>query len=183
MKHKIFLLIYIILILVLTSFHNVEFLFVFLLFLLILSGKNVFNLAKKSFFSILAFNSIISISYIILSFIQNKEWVDYIVLLNLRVFDLTFLTFLFASKVNLFKALDFSKTFSMILVLSYSQILLFKKTFEDFKLALKSRIITKTTPKKDIYNFVSTITFYFLNKSINNSKEISQAMKSRGFLD
>ncbi len=183
MKHKIFLLIYIILILVLTSFHNVEFLFVFLLFLLILSGKNVFNLAKKSFFSILAFNSIISISYIVLSVIQNKEWVDYIVLLNLRVFDLTFLTFLFASKVNLFKALDFSKTFSMILVLSYSQILLFKKTFEDFKLALKSRIITKTTPKKDIYNFVSTITFYFLNKSINNSKEISQAMKSRGFLD
>ena len=182
MKHKIFLLIYIILILVLTSFHNVEFLFVFLLFLLILSGKDVFNLARKSFFSILAFNSIISISYIVLSVIQNKEWVDYIVLLNLRVFDLTFLTFLFASKVNLFKALDFSKTFSMILVLSYSQILLFRKTFEDFKLALRSRIITKT-PKKDIYNFVSTITFYFLNKSINNSKEISQAMKSRGFLD
>lgn len=182
MKHKILLFIYLILILVLTSFHNVEFLFIFLLILLILSGKDVFNLAKKSFFSILAFNSIISISYIVLSIIQNKEWVDYIVLLNLRVFDLTFLTFLFASKVNLFKALDFSKTFSMILVLSYSQILLFKKTFEDFKLALKSRIITKT-PKKDIYNFVSTITFYFLNKSINNSKEISQAMKSRGFLD
>ena len=182
MKHKILLFIYLILILVLTSFHNVEFLFIFLLILLILSGKDVFNLAKKSFFSILAFNSVISISYIVISVIQNKEWVDYIVLLNLRVFDLTFLTFLFASKVNLFKALDFSKTFSMILVLSYSQILLFKKTFEDFKLALKSRIITKT-PKKDIYNFVSTITFYFLNKSINNSKEISQAMKSRGFLD
>ncbi len=182
MKHKIYLLFFLISVLVLTSFHNLYFLFGFLLVLLILSGKDVLNLTKKALISISLFNSVVSISYIVLSIIQNKEWIDYVVLLNLRVFDLTFLTFLFVKKANLFKALDFSKTFSMILVLSYSQILLFKKSFEDFKLAMKSRLIQKPK-RKDFYNFISTTVFYFLNKSVNNSKEISQAMKSRGFLD
>jgi cobalt/nickel transport system permease protein len=128
------------------------------------------------------FNSFITISYIIYAYFKSINWLDYIILINLRVFSITFLTFLFINKVNIFKAVSFSKTLSYILVLSYSQILTFKKYLNDFKFALKSRSIEK--PKlRDSYNFISSIFFFFLNKSLNNSKEIAQAMKSRGFFN
>ncbi len=180
MKDKILFFVYIFCIFLLTLVHKTEFFVAFSLFLFVLSGKDIFRLLKKTFFSIVFFNSIVSISYIIYAYFKGIESLEYILLLNLRVFSLTFLTFLFISKVNIFKAVSFSKTLSYLLILSYSQILLYKKYFNDFSYALKSRVIIKPE-KKDIYNFISRIFYFFLNKSIKNSEEISQAMKSRGF--
>jgi len=182
MKDKILFVVYIFCVILLTSVHNVYFFSIFILILFSLSFKDFFEIFKKSVLSILLFNSVVSISYIAYSIFKGTEWIDYIILINLRVFSLTFLTFLFISKVNLFKALSFSKTLTYLLVLSYSQILMFKKYFYDFKMALKSRTIEKPK-RKDLYNFISTVSYFFLNKSINNSKEISQAMKSRGFFN
>jgi cobalt/nickel transport system permease protein len=182
MRDKILFFLYIFFIVLLTSIHNIYFISGITLFFFVLAYSDFLEILKKSIFSILLFNSIISISYIIYSLIKGIQWIDYIVLVNLRVFSLTFLTFLFIKKVNLFKALSFSKTLSYLLVLSYSQILMFKKYFIDFKMSLKSRTLIKPN-KKDLYNFVSTVFYFFLNKSINNSKEISQAMKSRGFFN
>ncbi len=182
MKDKLLFFIYIFCVILLTSVHNVYFFIGFSLFLFVLSFRDFFEILKKSIFSILLFNSIISISYVIYSNLKGIEWFDYIILINLRVFSLTFLTFLFIRNVNLFKALSFSRNLTYLLVLSYSQILTFKKYFTDFKMALKSRTIEKPK-RKDLYNFVSTVFYFFVNKSINNSKEISQAMKSRGFFN
>jgi len=182
MKDKLIFLIYIFLIFVITSVHNIYFIFGIFLLLVFFSGKKVFYFLKKSVLSILIFNSFISISYILFSLLKNQEWIDYILLLNVRVLSLTYLTFFVFSKINIFKAVSFSKNLTFLLVLSYSQILNFLKTYQDFKLALKSRIIEK--PRlKDLYNHISSMFFYFLNKSLKNSEEISQAMKSRGFFD
>ena len=180
MKDKLFFVLYLLGIIALTSVHNLWFFVVFLSFLFVFSGKDIFSILKKTAFSIILFNSIVSISYIIYSVLKNQEWFEYIILLNLRVFTITFMTFLFIQKINIFKALSFSKTLQFLLVLSYSQILIYKKSFNEFKLALKSRTIQKPE-RKDMYNFISRVSYFFLNKSINNSKEISQAMKSRGF--
>ncbi|WP_297452703.1 hypothetical protein [Persephonella sp.] len=180
MKDKLFFVLYLLGIIALTSVHNLWFFVVFLSFLFVFSGKDIFSILKKTAFSIILFNSIVSISYIIYSVLKNQEWFEYIILLNLRVFTITFMTFLFIQKINIFKALSFSKTLQFLVVLSYSQILIYKKSFNEFKLALKSRIIQKPE-RKDMYNFISRVSYFFLNKSINNSKEISQAMKSRGF--
>lgn len=35
--------------------------------------------------------------------------------------------------------------------------------------------------KRDMYNFISSVLMFFANRSVNSSKEITQAMKSRGF--
>ncbi len=182
MRDKVLFFLYIFSVIALTSIHNIYFFAVSILLFCFLAGKDIFSILKKSVLSILVFNSIVSISYILYSIFKGTEWIDYVVLINLRVFSLTFLTFLFIEKVNLFKALSFSKTLTYLLVLSFSQILMFKKYFIDFKMALKSRTIEK--PKqRELYNFISTVFYFFLNKSINNSKEISQAMKSRGFFN
>ncbi len=182
MKDKILFTVYIALIILLTSIHSIYIFAFAILNLILISGNKALKILKKTFTSILLFNLIISVSYIIYCFSNSLPWFNYILLINLRVFSLTFLTFLFIEKVNLFKAFSFSKTVSFILILSYSQILSFKKYFDDFKLALKSRIINK--PRlKDKYNFISNLFVFFLNKSINNTKEISEAMKSRGFFD
>ena len=180
MKDKLFFVLYLLSIVILTSVHNLWFFVVFLSFLFVFSGKDIFSILKKTVLSIILFNSIISISYIIYSVLKNQEWFEYILLLNLRVFTVTFMTFLFIQKINIFKALSFSKTLQFLVVLSYSQILTYKKSFNEFKLALKSRTIQKPE-RKDMYNFISRVFYFFLSKSMNNSKEISQAMKSRGF--
>lgn len=101
--------------------------------------------------------------------------------MNLRVFSITTILFLTINKINLFKAFSFSSSLSFLLTLSYSQIITYKKIFEDFRLALKSRSIKKIT-YNDKWGFVTSLIYFFLSKSISNSKEISQAMKSRGFL-
>ena len=180
MKDKLLFVLYLLSIVILTSVHDIWFFVAFLSFLFVFSGKDIFSILKKTALSIILFNSIVSISYIIYSVSKNQEWLEYIILLNLRVFTITFMTFLFIQKVNIFKALSFSKTLQFLVVLSYSQILTYRKSFNEFKLALKSRTIQKLE-RKDMYNFISRVSYFFLNKSINNSKEISQAMKSRGF--
>jgi len=180
MVDKTAFLLYFVCVLLLTSIHSIYFYSFFLLFLMIVSGKDLFPLLKKSIISVIFFNLTISISYIIFCIIKNEEWLWYVALLNLRVFTLTFLTFLFVSKVNIFKAVSFSKTLQYLLILSYSQILTYRKSFEDFRLSLKSRLIQKPD-RKDIYTFITRVFSYFFNRSVENSREISQAMRSRGF--
>ncbi len=179
-KAKIFLFFYIFFLIVLTSYHNIVFLLIFLLFLFFLSLSNVFKIFKKTLFSIIIFNSIISVSYILLNLLKAKIYWDYLILINLRVFVLTYMTFLFIKKVSIINALSFSKNLSMVLTLSLSQILSFLKLKEDFRHSFKSRVLKKPK-KKEIYNFLSSMLFCFFNLSYNNIKEIALAMKSRGF--
>jgi len=182
MKDRIILAVYIIFVLLLTSIHEIELFIYFLTILFLISYRDLFKLVKKTFLSIFLFNSVVSISYILISILQKQDWLEYITLLNIRVFSLTYLTFFVFSKINLFKALSFSKTLTYILTLSYSQILSFKRSYTDFKFALKSRTIEK--PKlRTMYNHISALFYHFFNKSLKNSEDIAQAMKSRGFFN
>ncbi|MDQ7056372.1 MAG: hypothetical protein Q9M89_07945 [Persephonella sp.] len=130
---------------------------------------------KKTLFSILVFNSVVSVSYI---FINGFDWY-YIALINMRVFGITFMTFLFIKRVNLFKLFSFSETLMFILILSYSQILTFQKLLTDFRFAMKSRTIKPDF--SDRYNFFRRVVGFFMKSSLERSKEINMAMKSRGF--
>ncbi|WP_457640550.1 hypothetical protein [Persephonella sp.] len=180
MKDKLYLLFYTCSVITFTTIHSISFFILSILILFILSGKDIIKITKKAVLSILIFNSVISASYFVISVFRDDYNFDYILLINLRVFAITYLTFLFVHKVNLFRMFSFSKTLTFLLILSYSQILIFKKYFSDFQMALKSRMINKPT-KKDRYNFISSVIYFFMNKSVKNSQEIAQAMKSRGF--
>ena len=163
-------------IIVFTFFHNVYFYALLIFFLLILSGKEFIPTVKKTFFSIIIFNSVITISYVI---INGFDWY-YIALINTRVFGITFMTFLFIKKVNLFRLFSFSESLMFIITLSYTQILSFQKHLTDFRLAFKSRVILK--PRfSERYNFFQRVIQFFMKSSLERSKEINMAMKSRGF--
>lgn len=180
MKDKIFLVFYIIFIILLTSYRNLYFLIFFSFFLFIISFKNLLFILKKTIFSIIIFNSIICLSYFIFSYIKGEVDYNYFLMINLRVFNLTFMTFLLIKKINIFKAISFSRDITFILNLAYSQILSFLRIKEEFKLSFKSRSLKKQ--KRDsFYNFILSMLLFFFNKSYNNLKEISFAMKSRGF--
>ncbi|GAB6072940.1 hypothetical protein JCM14244_13170 [Venenivibrio stagnispumantis] len=178
LRDRFLFLTYLIGILLLTSIYNIQFYLFVMIFLFLISLKDFFKILKKSLISILLFNIIVSISYIFINGFDTK----YLMLINLRVLDLTFLTFFILKKINLFNVFSFSKNFSYLLVLSYSQILSFENFLKDFRYAFISRVVKKPS-KIDIYNYLSSIILFFLNKSYNNSKEISQAMKSRGFFN
>jgi len=180
MKDKILLVLYIVLVIFLTFIHDWELLLVVSGGLFFLSGRDFFQIFKKSVVSVVLFNGVITVSYIGYALYTGKPWIEYIFLINLRVFVITYLTFLFVSKVNLFNAFSFSKTLMYLLTLSYTQILIIKRQFQEFKYALTSRIINKPS-KKDSYNFISKVSYYFLTKAIQDTKEITDAMKSRGF--
>lgn len=179
-KDRLLLIVYLISIITITSVHNIYFLMAVIPLLILLSNKHFFQTLKKTIVSIMLFNFIVSISYIIMSVINNNEWSGYIILINLRVFDATFLTFLFIDRVNLFSAISFSEDFSFLLILSYSQIMIYKRNYENFKLSFRSRNLV--FPKKtQLYNFIRSTFVFFLNSSMHNSHEISLAMKSRCF--
>lgn len=140
------------------------------------------KMLKKALKSIFFFNIAISIGYVIVALLQQKAWVEYVLLFNLRVFDLTLTTLLFSHTVNIALALSFSKTLSFLLSISLSQIYSYQKSYENFMLALKSRLIKKMgeRAKKE---FITSVFGYFFTKALYDSEEKSLALKARGFFD
>ncbi|WP_457638831.1 hypothetical protein [Persephonella sp.] len=176
MADKIKLYVYLLTVVLLTLVHSAVFYTAVLLVLFFLSGRGFVFILKKSTGVVAFFAGTVSIFYTALYGLD----VEYLTLLNLRVFTITFLTFLFIKKTDLFKALDFSKTLTFLLVVSYSQILSFKKYYTEFSMALKSRTVKKLSFREK-YLFSKSSAGFFLDKSLKNSQEIAAAMKSRGF--
>jgi cobalt/nickel transport system permease protein len=79
------------------------------------------------------------------------------------------------------KFFSFSKELSFLLTMTLSQIFSYKKTFEDFRLAYKARVIKKLRSREK--NFITKTFEFFLKKALKDSKEKTLAMKARGFFD
>ena len=153
----------------------------FLGILILASIKNSFNLTKRVLKSILFFNMGISIGYIIMGIFKNIDVVEYLIYINLKVFTITYFVFWFFSKVDMVKFFSFSKELSFLLTMTLSQIFSYKKTFEDFRLAYKARVIKKLRSREK--NFITKTFEFFLKKALKDSKEKTLAMKARGFFD
>lgn len=167
---------------IILSSHNIFFLSIFSLFLFILSYKKIFKLLKKSLKSIISFNLTISLGFILVSTLKDQPWLDFIMLFNLRVFDLSFMTILFAQSVNLSSLLRFSPTLSFLFTVSLSQITSYQKSYENFLLSLKSRLIKKMGERRK-KEFIGAVFGYFFKKALYDSSEKSLALKARGFFD
>ena len=142
----------------------------------------MFKLLQKSIKSVLLFNLTISLGFILLSLLKDKPWLDFIMLFNLRVFDLSFMTILFTQSVNLPSLLSFSPTLSFLFTISLSQITSYQKSYENFLLSLKSRLIKKMSERRK-KEFITSVFGYFFKKALYDSGEKSLALKARGFFD
>ena len=157
------------------------FLVLFLVPIWLFSYKDFLKLNKRVLKSILWFNLTVSLGYIIMSFIQDISPWHYVVYINLKVYLVTYFVFLFFSRVDMVEFFSFSKELSYLLSISLSQIISYEKTFEDFRLAYKARVVRKLRERER--GFIAQTFEFFLTKALRDSKERTLAMKARGFFD
>lgn len=180
MKAKTYLFLYIGLLITISTFKSIEpLLFVFVALGLI-SGKAFFATARRSFILAALFSMAITVSYSVMLYLQNQPFWHYFLTVNLRSFDMIFLTLLFTARVNIFEAVSFSKDLSFLLTMSVSKIMIMQRAFADYSDALKSRTLKKPT-RNQVYDYIGSTVAGFLDKNIRESTENFEAMKSRGF--
>jgi cobalt/nickel transport system permease protein len=130
------------------------------------------------FISIFFFNLGVSLGYVLMAYINGFSPWDYIIYINLKVFMLTYFVFTFFDKINVIQFFSFSKDLSYLLTMTLSQIFSYKKTFEDFRMAFKSRVVSLRNKEK---TFITNTLKFFFTKAFKDSKEKSLALKARGF--
>lgn len=172
--------IYLFLLVLFTSIHNIWYLLVAMVSIFMLSYKNLkylfIRVSKTVWLSLL----VISLSYLFMGLFKEIK-LSFIVLLNIRVFLLTFMTFAMLERINIFNLLAFSKRLTSLVTLSFSQIYIFQRTFAEFQMGYTSRTL-KPTLATWLKSLNATL-FYFVNKTLHTSKDISLGMKSRGFFN
>ena len=129
---------------------------------------------------VVVFSLTVSLSYCTVLFWQNKPFLNYFLTVNMRSLDMVMLTLLFGMRVNIYDAFSFSKDLSFLIILSVSKTLTLQRAYAEYILALKSRTIKKPS-QNEIYGFLGSAIAGFLDKSLRESKENYEAMKSRGF--
>ena len=164
----------------LLSLKNIYFLTTALLFLWGISLKDFIKLNKRVIKSIIIFNLGVSLGYVLMAYLKNITPWQYLIYINLKVYTLTYFVFWFFAKISPVQFMAFSKDLGYLTTITLSQIYSYKKTFEDFRLAFKSRVI-KLKDKNP--KFITRTFEFFLTKSLKDANERSLAMKARGFFD
>lgn len=180
MKDRLLLALYLVAVVAATMVHDPLLLAGGLAAAAALAGRRAFRIALRALAAVLLFQGAVLLSYGALSLYRGGGSGAYVVLAGVRVFTITFFTFLLADRVNLFRALAFSRTLSSLLVLAWGQIATFRRILADFRLALRSRTIEKPS-FRDLFRHGGAAGAWFLRKSLHSSAEIAEAMKSRGF--
>lgn len=164
----------------LSTLKSVEPLLGALVLLVLIAGRSAGSIARRAIVLVALFSMMITLSYSITLYLQHQPFWHYFWTVNLRSFDMIFLTLLFTARVNVYEAVAFSKDLSLLLVLSVSKIMSMQRAYGDYTDALKSRTLKKTT-RGEIYGYLGSAITGFLDKNIRESKENFDAMKSRGF--
>ncbi len=149
------------------------------LFLWLVSFRDFFVINKKVVKSILIFNLGVSLGYILMGYINGFNPIDFIIYINIKVYVLTYFVFWFFGRVNIVEFFNFSKDLGYLLMISLSQIISYKKTYEEFRLSFKARVVKKIRQRQK--GFITKSFEFFLIKSLKDSRERSLAMKARGF--
>jgi len=163
---------------ILLSIKETKYLFLCVPILWIISYNKFLKLNLRVIKAIVIFNLGVSFGYLILAFIKNIHPFQYLVYINLKVYTLTYFVFWFFSIISPIQFMAFSKDLGYLTTITLSQIYSYKKTFEDFRLAFKSRTykLKDKSPK-----FITRTFEFFLKKAIKDSEERTLAMKARGF--
>ncbi|MBV5321059.1 MAG: hypothetical protein JZU62_05195 [Sulfuricurvum sp.] len=180
MPAKTYFLLYIGALIAISTLKSYEPLLIILALLMIMSGKSVLSIARRSFILVALFSLFITLSYSFTLYLRDESFWHYFLTVNLRSFDMIFLTLLFTSRVNIYEAVAFSKDLTFLLVLSVSKIMNMQRSFADYTDALKSRTLRKPS-RQEIYGYLGSAIAGFLDKNIREGKENFEAMKSRGF--
>lgn len=179
-RDRVYLLLYLAAILAATLVQDTAWLAVGFAVVLLIAGRDAITLLRRALLAILAFNALVSLSYVLMAWLHAFSPWETLLRINLRVLLLTTLSFLFIERANLFRALNFSKNLTYVLGLAYSQALTFRRAHEDFRLALASRSL-KRPGLVERYRASAAAVSWFLEKALHAATQSSQALRSRGF--
>ncbi len=173
---------YVVAVVALTSVHDVRVLGAALALTLAVAGVRALRLVRRVVLAVGPFCLVVSVSYAVLTVLSGQFAGGYLVLLNLRVAALTSLTFLVMERVNLARALGFSRGLLYVVTLATSQALTLRRVVEDYRLALKARTLARLG-LRDRYRHSAASAARLLAKAMHRSGEIALAMRARGFFD
>jgi cobalt/nickel transport system permease protein len=182
MRDRLGLILYVATVITATIVHSIGFLAVLLGVAFIAAGSARWRIARRALITIAVFNTLVTAGYVVLSLLQSGFSAHYVVLLNLRVFLLVFLTFVMGERIDWFRAFSFSPALTYMLVLTYSQVLTFQRILYDFRLALRSRMLARIRARES-YRHAAVLSTFLLGKSLASATDVAQAMKSRGYFD
>ncbi|WP_292657816.1 hypothetical protein [Nitratifractor sp.] len=162
----------------LLSLHHLSYLFAALITLWIVSFPKIAPLTIRVLRSILIFNLGLSLGYAAMALWRHETPWEYLFYINLKVYVLTYFVFWFFGRHSIVRLMGFSKDLSYLTTIALSQIVSYKKSFEDFRLAYLSRGLRL---KDKNPRFIARTFEYFLEKSLYDADERTLAMKARGF--
>ena len=180
MRDRLALAVYLGLVVLITSVHRVDLITGVLVGAVALAGRDAPRLARRAVLAVALFTLVVTVSYAVTAALRGALDGGYLLLIHLRVFTLTFLTFLLARRVNFYHALGFSRTLLYALTLGSSQMLTLKRQLAEFRQGLASR-----SPRRprvaELRRHSAAVGALLIRKALSDSTEIAQGMKSRGF--
>jgi cobalt/nickel transport system permease protein len=167
-----------------TSFHNVYVFAVIEILLIIVSGIKLFYFIKRIVFGLFLVNLTVSLGFLIMHPGNSSEVFRMLILFNTRTVLLLHAALLAADRINLIRAFSFSPLLRSVLYIIISQHYVYRKLFQEFSDGYLSRskpasgFVQNYAAK---WKFMSSTLAFFLEKTLDQSEEITLAMKSRGF--
>lgn len=143
------------------------------------SRREFFRINRRVLKAFVLFNLGISLGYLIVAWWQGISPWGYLLYINLKVYLLSYFVFWFFSRVDLVEFFAFSKELGYLLTITLSQIISYRRSFEEFRLAWRARQATPLRSRER--SFIGRTFEYFYRKALRDSRERSLAMKARGF--
>jgi cobalt/nickel transport system permease protein len=180
MKDRLLLLGYAIALVAATSIHDPWWLAAGLLVVAVLAGRQAPRIGRRALRAVLFFNLVISVGYAAGALFGQAVSVDYLILVNIRVYLLICLTFTLASRIDLLRAFSFSRNLTYLVTLVLSQIIAFRRLFEDLRLGAESRRLRRLR-LRERYQQSAAAAVHLFDRAEHDTREIALAMRSRGF--
>lgn len=180
MHDRSWFVLYMVTVLALGMLHNEWVMLIAIIITLTLGGKARWKIFFRAVLVIALFNTSVSLSYIAYGlFVPVDPFA--LILINLRALAITLLTFTLVRRINLHKALAFSRLLALLYSFTYAQITLLRSLLFSYYDGLKSRGATlkSTVTKKQLQPLLSTLFGTMLHKS----NEQSMGLRSRGLMD
>ena len=180
MKDRLLLIGYAAAVIAATSVHDPRWLAAGLLVALLAAGSDAPRLLRRTLLAVLAFSAVVSAGYVVAGLLAGNLDPAYLIRINIRVCLLTFLTSLLAARVDFLRALNFWPAGSYLATLILSQVVTFRRLFDELRQAADSRRLRRL-PLRDGYAQSAGAAVHLFDKAERTAGEIALAMRSRGF--
>lgn len=180
MKDRLLLLGYAAAVIAATAVHDPWWLTGGLLVAAAAAGRQAPTIGWRALRAVLFFNLVISMGYAAGALFGQAVSIDYLILVNVRVYLLIFLTFTLAARVDFLRALNFSRGLSYLATLALSQIITFRRLFEDLRLVAESRRLRRLRLRESYLQSAAAAVHLF-DRAEHDAREIALAMRARGF--